>query len=147
MNTMAQAIKDVGIAVPVKKRIWMWLRDHPNKNAREISLALHIVLSHVHTSLREMTDRGMVKSKAHYHAHHSGPGKKTIFEYCAVGDTYELMPIRKTPQGQSSPPTVVKFEPAPVVAPNSKIDVDAMPLAEARRVYEELRKIFGENNG
>ena len=62
MNQITQEFQKLGITVTVKKRIWMWLKDHPNKSAREIYKALNISEGVTYTSLNDLESRKMVKS-------------------------------------------------------------------------------------
>ena len=43
MNAIVQALKASGVAIPpLKERIFLWLKDHPEKTATEISNALNL---------------------------------------------------------------------------------------------------------
>jgi hypothetical protein len=148
MNIIKKALNDVGIKVSIKRRIWSWLRDHPNKTAREIATALNERIEWVQTELRDMSTRGMIKSKTVLHRPYRGTGRKSLLEYTVTSNEYELVPLpRSIPNTKiaSGPVTVVKFdkpEPAPVPTVG-QIDVDALPIGEARRIYARLQEIFG----
>lgn len=142
---LSEAIKKAGIAIPLNRRVWTWVKDHPGKTSREIAQGINVQVSRVQSSLLDLCNRGMMTSREVYQDHYSGMGRKTQNEYTAVGNVYELMPVRKMPKKQSSSVTVVKSDPVAPVQPltSAKIDVQSLPLAEARRIYEELKEIFG----
>ena len=157
MNIVKSALNVAGIKVPIKRRIWNWLRDHPSKTAREIATALNEKTNHVQSELRDMTLRKMVKATPMLHRPYRGAGRKTLFEYAVTESEYELLPYSQfnSPSNKLLVPSgklndVVKYGTASAAKPetvqplaNAKLDVQALPLAEARRIYEELKEIFG----
>jgi hypothetical protein len=148
MNIIKKALNDVGIKVPIKRRIFNWLRDHPNKTSREIATALNERVEWIQTELRDMTTRSMIKSKPVLHRPYRGSGRKSLLEYAVAISEYELLPLPRSIANvkiDPAPVTVVKFdkpEPAPVPTVG-QIDVDALPIGEARRIYARLQEIFG----
>lgn len=143
MNIIKTALKEAGIKVPIKRRIWNWLRDHPNKTAREISTALNEKITHVRTELRDMTMRGMVKHRPVLHKPYRGVGRKTVYEYMVTTAEFEILPYAAYNAPSTSTVDVVKSDEPVKPLVGGQLDVQSLPLAEARRIYEELKEIFG----
>ena len=156
MTAIREALKDAGVKLPLNRRVWNWVKDHPGKTAKEIALGLNEPAQKVYNAVADIECRGMVIGKPVYRSRYTGFGPKTAKEYTAVGDRFELLPTRKKSPGPSSSVTVVKsgvvmqhpsqMTAVDVAKPASThhVDVDALPLAEARRVYLKLREIFGD---
>lgn len=86
MNQMSEALANAGVQLPAaSKRVWLWLRDHPNKAAGEITAATKIASGTVSSSLNRLEIAGKIESKTTY----SINGKHSAKTYCAAGETYE----------------------------------------------------------
>lgn len=143
MSSVSLALKNAGVKVPpLKKRIWLWLKDHPAKSYREISIALNELHTSVSSTLTEMSSRGMLSySKA------ESEGKKghNITRYSIVSKEYELlpMPIKNSPCKTHTTKVevdapIIRIEPKPV----SKIDIEQLTVSEARALYRKLQEFF-----
>ena len=61
MNSIAHALKVSGMTLPpLNKRIWLWLKDHPEKTAEEIATALGEKLNTVSAQMTNLRDRDML---------------------------------------------------------------------------------------
>jgi len=145
MNTMTTAIKSAGLAVPANKRVWLWLKDHPNKTAGEIACALGIAReSNVPGVLNDLVSRGMAVSAVVPRAPNVRRGPAFVKAYCARGAEFELLPRRKkTPTAPAK-----HFADTPVPAPEkvvgkSEINIENMTLTDARALYMRLKEFFG----
>lgn len=144
MTTMTEALKKVGVTVSHNKRIWLWLKDHPGKTAKEIAAALNIPITVVYTVTGDMQKRKMLEvSKLTLSYNRGKLGPKEINTYTAVGREFELLPMpkRKEPVTQTKSVDLVPFKPVPEKP--KKLDVQQMSVAEAKELYDQLRNIFG----
>ena len=135
------------------KRIWLWLHDHPGKTVTEIEAALGISQStNAAVYLRDMLDRGMV-SRVKAHRRNSGSG---AYEYSTCIREYELLPKTKRAtqalknQAAYGPAVSARMPiedltPQPIEPSVSAqpIDIKALSLVEAYRLYNELCIYFG----
>lgn len=135
MNTITAALKNAGVAVPpLSKRIWLWLKDHPNKTSREICTALNASHSQVATLTNQMYKRGML-SKG------SADG---VLNWKTCIPEYERLPLRKegAPIAKATsltlPPPV-----APSMQTRYNFDIEKLTLEDARAIYTQLKKLFG----
>lgn len=146
MTDMTQALQKAGLTVPHNKRIWMWLKDHPGKTAKEISLALKLSPAIVYTLLADMEKRRMIQSgKENLCNTGTKFCRKTVKIFTAVGREFELLPVpKRKPRVINTPipEPVVKLPilPSPT---RSKISLEDLSLMEAKDLYEQLKKIFG----
>ena len=153
MNQITEAMKKAGIGVPLNKRIWLWLKDHPDKTSKEIAAALNVSRNNVSPTLSDMDKRGMVSYKKQYLSYNAGkPGRTYINVYRALGDEFEVLPKPKKPKVQAvKPASEPKSLPAPAEKPmversltsRRKISLDEMSVVEAKELYDQLKKIFG----
>lgn len=146
MNSLPQALKAAGVKLPpIKQRIWLWLKDHPHKTARDLSVVMHLPVAQVCAQMLKMKQRGMVTARLEP-ARRPGMGRRS-FEYAAVGTTYELKHVSA---GPTPNPTIHpgKGPSGPVVdVTNSTVHlttvkVPDMPLARAYALYQELKGYF-----
>ena len=144
MTTMTEALKKVGVTVPHNKRIWLWLKDHPGKTAKEISAALNIPMTIVYTVAGDMHKRKMLKIEKQVLSYNRGKfGPPEVNIYTALGKEFELLPMPK----RKKPVTYVKrpepFPVKPIPEKPKKFNVEDMSVSEARELYDQLKKIFG----
>lgn len=151
MNTqLQQALSAAGLAIPLNRRVWTWLKDHPEKSSRDIGVALNVTPGDTSAVLANMYHRGMVSR--YERPTRNRVGSKTEYCYSALGKTFELLPLPKTPKPSTTPPMVpmITVPPAtpgytvPVEMLNApKINIDNMKLSEARALYDQLKQVFG----
>jgi hypothetical protein len=151
MTTMNLAIKNTLSVPPLNKRIWLWLKDHPNKTAREIELAIGETRpGHVSNSVSDLYTRGMVSARAvnnsvYPNARKTNRGRSFVNVYAALGSEFELLPRPKTPSkviAKHTANTPVPSEPEKPVA-KFAINIENMTLSEARALYLKLKEFFG----
>jgi hypothetical protein len=145
-NQLETAIKAAGVKVPpLKKRIWLWLKDHPHKTAHDLSLVLHQPIARVCTQLLKMRERDMVSAKFDP-ARKLTKGRRPL-EYIALGATYELKHLRAAKSAASvlhpgkpncGPVTDVTHKTVHLTT----VRVPDMPLAKAFALYQELKGYF-----
>jgi len=135
MTVLKDALETAGIRVRLNKRVWLWLKDHPGKTAKEIALALHEDTKAVSTRLTQMEQRHMVQSK---HAHHKGTSYRGIKEYTALGNTFEVLPIATTPLRVQP----YKIHDLVIIPTQKERNIDDLTIAEARALYEQLKRMF-----
>lgn len=108
MNTMTNALQSAGVKLPPQnQRCWQWLKDNGPHTAKQIAAALKLPLGNVGQHLSNMYVRGMIeRTRA------NDPRENTrVMVYSAVGNTYELLPVKRQPKPAQStrsalPPTV-----------------------------------------
>lgn len=141
MNSITEAMKKAGISVPLNRRIWLWLKDHPGKTSKEIALGLNSKLGNVSPTLTNLYRRGMVTMTKETLTHRSNAkGRKVISTYRAVGDKFELLPVKKTVKVNGPKITVATPKPKPVI--KKKFSIDDLSVYEAKELYEQLKTIF-----
>ena len=133
MTKIAEQLKKSGLAVPANKRVWMYLKDHPHKSAKEIALGLNVHPAQVYTALNDLSSRKMVVN--HIELEKRGVGRRSIKVYQAAGDRFELKPVK----------SFVKIEEPVVVQPVKpvEINIDTLTVKEAKALYDKLKEIFG----
>jgi hypothetical protein len=146
MTNMQLALKKAGASVPLTKRVWLWLKDHPGKTAAEIAVALgEARAGHVSNALFGLKSRGMVSAE---NAQARSRYNRGVCVYTALGKEYELLPVRNF----SAPPAkhfantpVPEAAKLPAEKPVGEfaINVENMTLADARVLYAQLKEIFG----
>jgi DNA-binding transcriptional MocR family regulator len=147
MTAMKLALQESGLELPsLRKRCWLWLKDHPGKTAKDVATALNVKLLTVYQALFNLEKRGMVESKTEHRADYRR-GAKT---YTVLGGPdYESPPLPKKPRPAPvaefhSPEfksQLEKFE-KQLAAPRPKVDIELLTLAEARDLYNRLREFF-----
>lgn len=118
------------------ERIWMYLKDHPNKTLEEVAAALSMKMNTVSAAFHDMfAQRGMLKRQR---GSRMGRG---VWEYTALGGTYELLP-RKAKVKASPAPAPVQLAPDAAPAPRPAFDIEAYTLGELRAIHAQLDKLF-----
>ena len=134
MTKIVEQLKKSGLAVSVNKRVWMYLKDHPNKSAKDIALALNVQQAQVYVAVNFMSSRKMLTS--YIELEKRGVGRRSIKVYQAVGDRYEMLP-----------PPVQKIQEVTVIMPEPvkqiEVNIDTLTVKEAKALYDKLKEIFG----
>ena len=139
MNQITQALKQAGVKVPsVTNRVWHYVADHPNVNCKTISQVLGLGLSETATSLNILVRRKMCSKHTVDMKVRAGNGwaVKGVLHYTVTVKTYELLPLPKRTKTPALKPVAVKIEAL-------KLNIETMPLGEARALYEQLKRVFG----
>lgn len=136
-------------SMSLKKRVWLWLRDHPGKTSTEIANGMSLQQSSISVVMKDMTDREMVARKL-VHRRNVSSIRPQVFEYETCIREFEVLPKKTKVAGKKTRgrrPLVDLFNKAAGIitedVPTSKIDIDKMPIGEARALYEKLHKLFG----
>lgn len=135
--------------MPLNKRIWLWISDHPGKTPADISHALRAPHSNVSATLNDLMARGMLsRTETKRHTSH---GVRKTHEYTVAMREYELLPVRKKATPAAKPPLApaeTNAAPAPkqVIQPIG-ITVESMPLADAFAMWKKLGAYFGAPEG
>jgi DNA-binding CsgD family transcriptional regulator len=142
MNALTSALKDAGVALPpAGKRIWLWLKDHPGKTAKDIATALNIEASTSSSQLTKMEQRGMVAK-----VYSSVYGDSLRWKTCIP--EYDLLPIHKNgiiakATVTTLPPPIAPKAPSMGALPSYKFDMEKLTIEDARTLYLQLKKLFG----
>lgn len=143
MNSITAAFKQAGAPVPVlTKRVWLWLKDHPERTYSDIAIELGETIGAVSSTLSNMNRRGMVR----FIEEPQRPGGiRTVRRYSVTQRIYELLPCQA--KGKKAPPVapvtvalVHKPPPLPEWTPESV--VDKLNVRQARAVFDTLKGIF-----
>lgn len=127
--------------------IWRWLKDHPHRTAHEVAAATHIPESRVRAVVWQMhTERGMLdRRRGSRHG-------KGVWEYTALGNTYELLPKKTAPAPDPAAERVLNLPPDEsaaldkmlgIPAERPKFDIEVYTLGELRTIYAQLKALFG----
>jgi hypothetical protein len=142
MNQISSALVAAGVKVPCQsRRIWNYLKDHPQLTTKRISQALSINVGSVSSLLAQMAKQNRAESKLMLR---STPGggmcKRAHWE--ALGDNYDAPPRRVAPV--VALPKAIAHTPAPN-KPGAQDIVNALTVAQARELWEVLNRMFGGN--
>lgn len=171
MNTMSNALATAGVKLPpLIKRVWLWLKDHPDKTYIEVARAINVTDQAVASALTELRYRDMVTYVEEVKLRHNQQGPNKVRRYRAKGTEYELLPRRKNkavvrdyPQPvfreqhkEARPKTLDEStwigapvkkdlqQPTLTVATLEVVDpLSNMTLAEALDLYRKLHSVFG----
>jgi len=161
-NALTTALVSAGFpAMPLNKRVWLWLRDHPGKTCREISDAIGALAGDVSVALLDLHRRKMVARNKTKRLAVNGT-RMTIFEHTTCIREYELLPlpVKKTENHTPTAASATAFEMTrsaiqSQIAATARIAIDHtrnqptinikdLPLSEALRLYGELKAVFGD---
>jgi hypothetical protein len=152
MNAIAMAMKDAGVVIPpLIKRVWLWIKDHPESTYKEVANALGEKPNNVSSTLGILVLRGMANNKKHLNRN----GVYTNY-YSAVGYAYELLPLPKKIKQELPEATVAtsyvvpKVTTTPLVGTYDSIPkpfnpeefTDNLTMSQARSVYTYLKGMF-----
>lgn len=159
MNTMTDALIAAGVPVPtVKERLWNFIRENPGVSTKQIKKVLTNLPEGTITSQTSMLERANLIYSRKAYGEGDARGYKTYFTSAA---TYK--PPRKWPQAprrrvkpmpaslpplappRSDPPTNVVKTVAENIKRQQPIDLDSLTLAQARELYQQLKKIFEQS--
>jgi hypothetical protein len=145
-NALTTALVTAGLPdMPMTKRIWLWIQDHPGCTMQDIYKGLKTPTGITGTRISDLHSRKMITRTRSFR--NTIKGKVDVFELRVTMKEYELLPRpAKITHPVVAQPSV-EHEPAPqprfaIVRKNS-IDIDAMPVGEARALYQKLHAIFG----
>ena len=148
-NALTTALVTAGLPdMPMTKRIWLLIQDHPNCTIQDICKVLNIDIGIAGIRVADLYHRKMITRTRSFR--NTIKGKVDVFELRVTMKEYELLPRpAKTTRPVVAQPSV-EHEPTPptpqprfaIVRKNS-IDIDAMPVGEARALYQKLHAIFG----
>lgn len=140
MNSITQALKTAGAVIPpLNKRVWLWLKDHPGKSAREVAVAINAKHGDVSSTLGNLAKRRMVTVTQDLHLH-----RAQTLRYTTCIKEYELLPMpmakKVAPPVQPTP----RPEPAPMPpTPKPLMEVlENYTLKELRVVRDGLNHLF-----
>ena len=143
VTTLKDALNTAGLRIPLNRRLWMWVQDHPGASSKSCAAALKASAADTSATLADMYARSMVARQQR--PTHNKAGCQFEYVYTTLGKTFELLPKPKKEVAPKAKVTPIKaLEPmviVPAVQPVSKID--SMTVREARALYNELRALFG----
>ena len=120
-NTMTAALVSAGFpAVPLNKRVWLWLRDHPGKTCREISTATGALAGDVSVALLDLHRRKMVARNKTKRRAVNGT-RMSLFEYTTCIREYELLPRPTEERGVGRAPSATACAAIEKTAPDIRI--------------------------
>lgn len=146
MNTITHAFKASGVKLPpLKKRIWLWVNDHPGKTSKEVANALAIDRSTTASQLGFMVKRKMMTSTQEKHPFRN----QMLTRYSTCIKEYELPPMPRAKATPFSPqiplPLVEQPKPAVMLPPVPKPVMSVLEgytLRELRQIRDALNKLF-----
>ncbi len=145
MNAMTLAFKASGVPVPsLKTRIWTLIKDSPDQSYAQVATRLGEPGKNVSSLLGTLVNEGRATNTPTFDKRTG----RNVARYSAVVEKDGSMPPKRNGKRavKPSPPPPQQpqaAKPAPVPQQPQRIDVATLPLAEAKRVYEELRTFFG----
>lgn len=137
---MSKAIKDAGIAIPMNKRIWQWLKDQGPHTGAEVATGINITSSASSSMLSQMAVRKMV-STTKKHSERLG---RSVTYYAAIGKQFVVLPIPKTLPVVVETPSqeVVVLEPIHTKKTTVEALLSTLSVADAYELYKHLRDMF-----
>lgn len=101
-NQLTNALVKAGFpSMPLNKRIWLWVKDHPDRTTHDISAAIGINHNRASVALLDLASRGMVTRRKVKRRTSKGSMAST-FEYAACIGEFELLPVRKSFEPEKS---------------------------------------------
>lgn len=169
-TAIAHALREAGATLPpLTKRIWTLIHDAgpTGLTVKALAARMNLNTKQVSGTISQMETRGMIDSRKEPQKR-GVPGRHVVKWYTTRLKEYELLPLPRKPAAAEKPTVTATCKPAahgPFVAgmppplpyrpepvgptlvgtPQLRpapIDVDSLPLAEARRLYIELRSRF-----
>lgn len=150
-SELAKALAKTPIAPKSQSvRIWNWLKDHPEKSAKDIGIALNLGGPNVSSLLNKMAMRGMVIRRDSYNsyrhrvlAHYTVSPKLTAYEWLPL-----LKPIEKLVVDVEPPTQVIVTEKqeSKLEKQESKLEklVHSLTLGELRQLVKILRETVAD---
>lgn len=149
MNSITETVEYKEIKIPMNKRVWLWLKDHLGKTSSEICAGLNTSASFIGPAISDLQRRGMVKW-VHQRLTHRDNRLCRVYYVIGSSNKFELQPRIKPSLTDRSKAkkTVVRRSASKQLelkldAPPVKIDINSLSVAEARELYDQLKKIFG----
>jgi len=124
------------------KEILAEVRKNPGVDSEDIAATLGGTPNGIATTMLRLTRYKLVRrERAHYYRESDARRVSRFIYFCED---------KRAMSKEKPVATVAPTEPVEVVAPvaasaPAKIDIDALPLAEARRLYLQLREVFDPN--
>ena len=149
MNSITQALKTAGAVIPpLNKRVWLWLKDHPGKSAREVAIAIQAKHGDVSSTLGNLAKRRMVTVTQDLHLH-----RAQTLRYTTCIKEYELLPLpmaKRVPTPTAFPPaievsllTTTGPTPAPLPTPKPLMEVlENYTMRDLRKIRDGLNRMF-----
>ena len=159
-TAVVQAFEKAGVQVTMKRRLWAWLLDNPNRSAKEIAGAMGSNVDSVGVELRGMVARGMLEASTDPRTvvgRHGRRGTRNIIVYSvppSMRQQYELLPVQKkgAPVARKTAKTVTTMVPPPHLGALPALDnrpvfspstfVQDLTMREAKMVYDYLVRVF-----
>lgn len=155
MNDIAEALKTAGVKIPSQmKRIWVYIKDHPNVSKETLSKALKLKPGNVSSLLTQMVSRNMINRRQDERmtTWKNISKKRLLWVYYTDMIEYHILPVFKIHKPAAP---VAQFnktlhttcasavEVTPVTPTPKRLTVGDMKLSEARALYLELKEYFG----
>ena len=132
MNAISIALVGAGIRLPpLNKRVWLWVKDHPDTTSNEVAKALGETQPAVATQLKAMSARKMMVMRDALPPRHSN--RKSVKRYSTCLKEWELLPLPFKPKGK--PPVRDSYQDAKAV------DTFTKPLFPETKVIEAIAPI------
>lgn len=152
MNAMTAALKEAGTPLPsLKFRIWNWLKDHPEKTADDVRVALGINYA-LQSFMVQMERAGILKvySDLTRHTNAMTGARMKIKRYSVNNKEAYEPPPRKTNKKRneilkpvsSTKELFLVAAPAPTDTFNPELFVQKLTLRQSKVLYTYLHEIF-----
>lgn len=164
MTQMQEKLETAGVVLPQMQRLWMKIKDYPNKTAKELRVLSGVRQGSICSLLAQMERRGMVHAQKDVRIWRDK--RRSLKVYSTNLHKYELLPVPpkevKPPKGQAPTPAASGFGirqvsvlPLKLAVPESpklvEVEVlnddkfiDNLTVAQARLLYQKLRGMFGQ---
>lgn len=128
------------------KKILAEVRKNPGVDSEDIAATLGGTPNAVATTMLRLTRYKLVRrERAHYYRESDARRVSRFIYFCedkrAMSKEKPVATVAQTEPVDVVVPVTTSQAPAP-----TKIDIDALPLAEARRLYLQLREVFEPKN-
>lgn len=137
-----QAFEKAGIKMTKAERIWNYLKDKPGRSIKQIEADLH--MKSISAPIHYMKVAGLLRTEQDRLYSY----KRNLF--FAKGTAFSKEGLYSRPHPKSAvvldKPAVSTVQPVvqPVQQPTLKpFDLDSLTIAEARSLYNQLKKMFG----
>lgn len=165
MTQMQEKLKTAGVALTQMQRLWMKIKDYPNKTAKELRVLSGVQQGSIFSLLAQMERRNMVQAQKDMRIWRDT--RRSLKVYSTNLHEYELLPVPYLVVKPSKPHALapaaapglgirqVSVLPLKRAAPDSPSPVeveglndvkfiDNLTVGQARLLYQKLRGMFGQ---
>lgn len=119
------------------EQVWRWVKNNPHRTVQEAAKATHVKETNTSSLLTQMMSRGMVTRRR------GSRFGKGVWEYEALGLTYELLPkksgVKDTP---AAAPAEAPTTPYIITTTHQAFNPDIYTIGELRAIHAQIAALL-----